>query len=111
MDNRYNPRYKNGSFRRKIRTRFKSMDAPCHICGKPIRYDEPSNYEHPFSLVVDEIKPCSRWREFGYDSIEQACQDINNLAPAHYICNAQKSNKTLEELRTKPKINILDGAW
>ena len=28
-----NPRYKNGNFRRKMRARFKAMDAPCGICG------------------------------------------------------------------------------
>ena len=60
-----NPRYANGNQRRKYRARFKAMGAPCGICkGKlgPIRYDEPSDAQHPLSFVIDEIKPISRYR-------------------------------------------------
>ena len=90
---------KNGNLRRKHRARFKAMGLPCHICGQPIHYDEPSDAKHPFSFVIDEIRPVSRWKEYGYDSPEQAAQDWNNLAPAHYACNVKKSNHTIEELR------------
>jgi len=112
MKNKINPRYSNGALRRKNRARFKAMGLPCHICGRPIRYDEPSDYKHPLSFVIDEIKPISRWREFGYDSPRAAAEDWNNLAPAHYACNAAKGNKiTLASGVIKPKINILDGSW
>lgn len=91
-----NPRYKNGTLRRKHRARFRAMDAQCGICkGRlgPIHYDEPSDSEHPLSFVIDEIKPVSRWKEFGYRSPEAAAQDWNNLQAAHYCCNQAKGNK------------------
>ena len=94
-----NPRYKNGNLRRKHRARFKAMGLPCHICGRPIHYDEPSDSKHPWSFVIDEVRPISRWGEFGYDGPAQAAQDFDNLAPAHYCCNAAKSNKTKEEFQ------------
>ena len=109
-----NPRTKNGNLRRKHRARFKAMGLPCHICGRPINYDEPSDAKHPFSFVIDELKPVSRWREFGYGSPEEAANDWNNLAPAHYVCNLNKSNKTLEELRrgiVKHQKDVCSQGW
>ena len=107
-----NPRYTNGALRRKNRARFKAMGLPCHICGKPINYDEPSDYKHPLSFVIDEIKPVSRWQEYGYASPRQAAEDWNNLAPAHYICNAAKGNKTAPPTGGhKIPVNLPDGAW
>lgn len=108
-----NPRYSNGNLRRKHRARLKAMGAPCHICGRPIHYDEPSDAQHPLSFVIDEIKPISKWRQFGYESPQAAAQDWNNLAPAHYICNSMKSNKVdvPNERIIVPKINIIDGDW
>ena len=110
-----NPRSANGALRRKNRTRLRAMGDVCHICGKPIHYDEPSDSKHPLSFVVDEIIPVSRWKEFGYDSPRAVAEDFNNLAPAHYVCNQKKSNHTMEELTriAKPKrlINISDGQW
>lgn len=90
-----NPRYANGNLRRKHRARFRAMDAPCGICkGRlgAIHYDEPSDSRHPLSFVIDEIKPVSRWKEFGYPSPEAAAQDWDNLQAAHYCCNQAKSN-------------------
>lgn len=92
------------------------MAAPCGICkGRlgPIHYDEPSDAQHPLSFVIDEIRPISKWREFGYDSPAQAAQDWDNLQAAHWICNAKKSNKVnYGEVRTITKmINIMDGKW
>ena len=113
--NRYNPRYSNGALRRKHRARLKAMGGECGICkgrlGK-IHYDEPSDAKHPLSFVVDEIKPVSRWREFGYPSPEAAANDWGNLQAAHYICNLKKSNKVPED-RIKPmkRANLSDGAW
>ncbi len=110
-----NVRYANGNLRRKHRARMKAMGAPCGIChGRlgPIHYDEPSDSKHPLSFVIDEIRPVSRWKEFGYDSPKAAAQDWSNLQPAHYCCNAAKSNKTEKELRiSRNKVNILDGEW
>ena len=110
-----NPRSRNGNLRRKHRDRLRAMGCECGIChGRlgPIHYDEPSDPEHPLSFVIDEIKPVSRWKEFGYDSPESAAQDWNNLQAAHRCCNEMKSNKTIEEMRERPKlINVLDGDW
>ena len=96
-----NPRSKNGNLRRKNRARLKAMGLPCYLCGRPIHYDEPSDYKHPFSFVVDEEIPVSRWKEFGYDSPEAVANDFNNLRSAHYICNLQKSNRTFQEVKQK----------
>ena len=109
-----NPRYANGTLRRKYRARFKAMDCPCGIChGKlgPIHYEEPSDSQHPLSFVIDEIKPVSRWREFGYSSPKEAAQDWDNLQAAHYICNAQKGNRVDSEKNTKKIISVSDGNW
>ena len=112
MSGGYNPRYHNGSRRRKYRARFKAMDAPCGICGKPIHYDEPSDARHPLSFVIDEIKPVSRWREFGYDSPESCCDDWNNLQACHYRCNALKSNRVSgERKQIIYRAIVQDGEW
>ena len=111
-----NPRYANGNLRRKYRARFKAMDAPCGICrGRfgPIHYDEPSDAAHPLSFVIDEIRPVSKWKQFGYDSPEAAAQDWSNLQAAHYICNQAKGART--ELdgpgQIRKRINVIDGDW
>ena len=91
-----NPRYSNGALRRKHRARFKAMDAPCGICGGrlgPIHYDEPSDAQHPLSFVIDEIRPVSLCRTYGYSSKKAAAQDWSNLQAAHYCCNQSKGNK------------------
>ena len=113
-----NPRTQNGSLRRKYRARLKAMGAPCAICGGrlgEIHYDEPSNYMYPLSFVIDEIHPVSRYKEFGYESARQAAEDWNNLQAAHYICNQNKSNKTMTELSRSKDIrllpNVTSNAW
>ena len=111
-----NPRYSNGNLRRKHRARLKAIGGPCGIChGRlgPIHYDEPSDSKHPLSFVIDEIKPISRYREFGYASREAAAQDWSNLQAAHYCCNAEKSNKIIEKKQDVIPIlqNISDGNW
>ena len=113
-----NPRYKNGTLRRKHRARFKAMGAPCGICrGRlgPIHYDEPSNAEHPLSFVIDEIKPISKWKLYGYESPEAAARDWNNLQAAHYCCNAAKGAKVnfVLERRNAARIAPIpsDGEW
>ena len=111
-----NPRSKNGNLRRKHRARLKALGLPCAICGGrlgPIHYDEPSDAKHPLSFVIDEKRPVSKWRLFGYSSPEAAAQDWDNLQPAHYICNAMKSDKTQQQIiaNNAKKPIILDGNW
>ena len=119
---RNNPRSANRTFRKKIRARFAAQAAPCHICRGAIDYTAPSDWAHPLSLVIDEIKPVSRWREFGYDSPEAAALDPENLAPAHRICNAAKGARTLREFQVQAgnkgappsplkRVVTRDGEW
>ncbi len=113
-----NPRYANGQLRRKHRARLRAMGCECGIChGRfgAIHYDEPSDAQHPLSFVVDEIRPVSRWKEFGYPSARAAAEDWNNLQAAHYFCNAQKGNKTAENGSKPARIvripRVSDGSW
>lgn len=108
-----NPRHKNGNARRKMRARFKAMGLPCAICGRPIHYDEPSDAQHPYSFVIDEILPVSRYREFGYSNPTQAALDWDNVQPCHYACNQKKGARTMEELRKKNRTFnwVPDGSW
>lgn len=110
-----NPRSHNGTRRKKYRARFRAMGAPCGICkGRlgEIHYDEPSDAKHPLSFVIDEIKPVSRWREFGYESAEACCDDWDNLQASHYICNQRKSNRVVgERIPNAQRVFIRDGEW
>ena len=111
---RYNPRHANGNLRRKYRARFRAMDAPCGICrGRlgPIDYAAPSDSKHPLSFVIDEIRPVSRWREFGYGSPEEAAQDWNNLQAAHWICNSKKRDHVPEDRQKIRRPSLSDGEW
>lgn len=108
-----NPRYANGTLRRKNRARFKAMGAPCAICGGalgPIHYDEPSDAQHPLSFVIDERLPVSRWKEFGYSSPRAAAEDLDNLQPAHRCCNAAKGSK-LQRPQSVRGAAPSDGSW
>ena len=105
---------------------MKAIGGECGICKGwygPIHYDEPSDAKHPLSFVIDEIKPVSRYKEFGYESARQAAEDWSNLQPAHYICNQWKSNRTEAEMkhldeirknnkkRSLNKKSVSDGEW
>ena len=116
MSNTSNPRHANGNLRRKHRARLKAMAGPCGICrGRlgPIHYDEPSDAAHPLSFVIDEIKPVSKWKLFGYSSPEEAAQDWNNLQPAHWCCNQAKKDKIIVNGDRCPIVivNNSDGDW
>ena len=120
MNRKSNQRRANGTLRNKYRARLRAIGGECGIChGRlgPIHYDEPSDAQHPLSFVVDEIRPVSRWREFGYASARAAAEDWNNLQPAHYICNAAKGNR-IESDRARGAQknnfftkNVPDGNW
>lgn len=111
---RNNPR--SYHYRKRYREYFKSINAPCGICGGrlgPIHYSEPSDAQHPLSLVIDEVRPVSKWRLFGYPSPQAAAKDLHNLQAAHRCCNAKKGSKIGFIIDDQPKHNqiISDGFW
>lgn len=75
-------RYSNGARRRSVRKRLASMGLPCAICGDPIDYGLPPGLWGSFE--VDEITPYS----LGGSEL-----DLDNLQPAHRLCNELKGNK------------------
>lgn len=79
-----NPRYANGSARRKLRAWLKAQGRPCHICGQAIDYSLPAG--DPLSFEVDEIVPVSK----GGDPL-----DRSNVAAAHRICNQRRGNRDI----------------
>lgn len=58
----------------------------CHICQEPIDMNLPRT--NRLGLTVDHVIPLSKG---GTDTME-------NLRPAHWICNNRKSNKPLEKV-------------
>lgn len=91
------------------------MGLPCSVCGRPIDYDAPSDSAHPYSFVVDEIRPVARYKEFGYSSATAAALDWDNLQPCHYICNQAKGARTMAELEAlgpaARTVSLPDGDW
>lgn len=117
-----NPRWKTGR-RKTYQQRFRALQEPCHICGRPINYDLPYYYTdkqgkrrvNPQAFVIDEVRPISKWQQYGYASAAAAADDFTNLRPAHAICNAMKGNKENFKIQTqqapKKKAIKLDGKW
>ena len=121
-----NPRQLNRGLRKKYRARFKAMELPCHICGRRIDYSLPyyitdengRRHVNMQAMVIDEVIPISRCKQFGYSSQRQCAEDWSNILPAHAYCNAMKGKKLMCEL---PKImpkpeqhdikSTLDGKW
>ena len=70
------------------------MGLPCHLCGKPIDYSlttwvDPKDgreKRHPLSFELDEIVPISK----GGSHL-----DMENVAPAHRICNQKRGNRPI----------------
>ena len=77
-----NPRYKNSSQRKKLRSRLLRTQDVCALCGKPI--DKTLKTPHPMSPEVDEIIPISK----GGSPTDPA-----NTQLVHRICNQRKGNK------------------
>ena len=86
----YNPRVSDGAARRKLREWLRAQGNPCALCGQPIDYSLPSG--HPRSFEMDEKRPVSRWREFGYPSPTAAATDPDNVQAAHRERNRRKGN-------------------
>ncbi|MFQ9761815.1 MAG: hypothetical protein ACLRYE_00705 [Gemmiger formicilis] len=94
-----NPRYANGSLRRKHRARLRAMGCECGIChGRfgPIHYDEPSDAAHPLSFVVDEIRPVSKWRQFGYSSAARGGRGLGQSASCALLLQCAKTRQNSE---------------
>ena len=92
-----NPRRANGAARDKLRARLRAEGRGCWICRafqrpSAINYDLPAG--HPMAFEVDELKPVSRWREFGYASAQQCALDYNNVDATHRRCNEWKGNRS-----------------
>lgn len=85
MNNRPNPRQRNGYKRALLRKRVLAAYDTCALCGKPV--DKSLPYLHPMSAVVDEIIPVSR----GGDPLAWG-----NVQLAHRSCNRLKSNHSNE---------------
>lgn len=102
MSSKPNYRNRNGNARRKLAARLRAEGRGCWICrvfGRldAIDYDLPAG--HPMCFEVDELKPVSRYAEFGYASPQQAALDYSNVDAAHRCCNQWKSNRTDDEVR------------
>lgn len=108
MKGKLNPRQSNNRARKRAAQRYAAMNAPCALCNGrrgDIHYDEPRSHLFPLSLVIDEIRPVSRWREFGYESAKACASDPNNWQPAHYVCNAEASDKREKNGKRNKKRN------
>lgn len=87
-----NPRYSNGSARRRLRKWLRGQGRPCWICvafGKSgdIDYSLPAG--HPLSFEVDELVPVS----LGGDPL-----DPRNVDAAHRCCNQWRGAMTVEQV-------------
>ena len=106
-----NPRQSKKAARIRAARRYAAMDAPCALCGGrrgPIDYSAPRSHLFPLSLVIDEIRPVARWREFGYESPKACARDESNWQPAHWVCNAEARDK---RKRPAPPRDATSGAF
>ena len=97
-----NPRRANGHRRNVLIKRLRAEGRPCWICvlaGKSGVIDYSLRFPHPYSFVVDELVPVSRYWLGGYPSAQAAALDYANLAAAHKCCNEWRGNKTVDEVK------------
>ena len=88
--------------RDKLRVKIMAENRPCWICrafGKTGRINYSLRFPHPYSFVLDELVPVSKYWLGGYPSAEAAALDYKNLAAAHKVCNEWRSNKTVDEVK------------
>ena len=96
-----NPRRRGGAERDRLRVRIAAENRPCWICramGRKGYINYSLRFPHPYSFVLDELVPVSKYWMGGYATPEAAALDYNNLAAAHKCCNEWRSNKTVEEV-------------
>jgi hypothetical protein len=96
------PRWKNTRERKKLQMRLMAEGRPCWICqlaGRSGVIDYSLKYPHPYSFVMDELVPVSKYEMGGYPSAMACALDYGNLAAAHKCCNEWRSNKTVEETK------------
>lgn len=70
-----------------IETKWEAGDKTCILCGEPI--DPTLKAPHNRSRTIEHLTPIARGGR----------HDLDNIAFAHYGCNAQKQDRTLEEYR------------
>lgn len=70
-----------------IETKWEAGDKTCILCGEPI--DPTLKAPHNMSRTIEHLTPIARGGR----------HDIGNIDFAHYGCNAQKQDRTLEEYR------------
>ena len=70
-----------------IETKWEAGDKTCILCGEPI--DPTLKAPHNMSRTIEHLTPIARGGH----------HDIDNIDFAHYGCNAQKQDRTLEEYR------------
>lgn len=70
-----------------IETKWEAGDKTCILCGEPI--DPTLKAPHNMSRTIEHLTPIARGGR----------HDIDNIDFAHYGCNAQKQDRTLEEYR------------
>nr|DAX45529.1 MAG TPA: HNH endonuclease [Caudoviricetes sp.] len=72
-----------------IETKWEAGDKTCILCGEPI--DPTLKAPHNMSRTIEHLTPIARGGR----------HDIDNIDFAHYGCNAQKQDRTLEEYRER----------
>ncbi len=70
-----------------IEAKRESGDKTCVLCGDPI--DPTLKAPHNMSRTIEHLTPIARGGR----------HDLDNIAFAHYGCNARKQDRTLEEYR------------
>lgn len=70
-----------------IEAKWEEGDHACILCGEPI--DPTLKAPHSASRTIEHLTPIARGGR----------HDIDNIDFAHYGCNAQKKDRTLEEYR------------
>lgn len=50
------------------------------------------------AFEVDELKPVSKWKDFGYQSAQECALDYSNLDAAHRRCNEWRGSKSVKQV-------------